>query len=192
MRDQHWFNLTAAIIAAFVLLWGASMVMFPSPTATPTATTHPATASPTVYRNLSITLNPRTGDFDFSALQLSVPIGVKVVFTITNFDTSTARLTAPENARVTGTIGSTEALSSGGASLAVGSLSATGVSHTFTLSNAYYHLNAPIPPAAASPIQVTFSVVFSVPGTYNWGCVIFCGQAEMMAQGGMFGTLTVA
>lgn len=195
MDPQRWFNLVAASTVVAVLAFGA-FVFLAGPGASGPAPPPTAVSAPTTYRSLSIAYNPATGVFDYSARSLAVPLDVRVVITITNYDPSVAALPSAASASVMGTSGGGMTLHTGGpaggwaqtAQLPVG-----GVSHTFSMSDGFYHLNVPIPPATAvsTPSQVTFSVVFTSAGTYAWGCVILCGAGPSGMPDAMFGSLTV-
>jgi hypothetical protein len=194
MRAPHRLDPVLAVLVVAVALFAAAVIMLPKAGSTTPTSSHGTATGPTAYRTLSISFDPKTGTFDYTALQLSVPLNVIIVFTIMNYDASIGELPAPRDAQVAGTVGGTESLGTGSSSVTVGSLAQNGVSHTFSMSNAYYHLNAPIPPADGSgvPMQVSFSVVFHVPGTFDWGCVILCGPSDMTALDAMYGSLTVS
>ena len=193
MQNQTWFNLVAVVTVLTVVGLGvATLVISPSPPATASAATTPSAA--TVYRNLSIIYDPATGAYNYNVLNLGVPLNVRVVFTITNYDTSTGLLPAASAAVVSGTYGGPMLMQRGPSSVLTDQLPTNDVSHTFSMSNGFYHLNVPIPPAASAsvPSQVTFSVVFTVPGTYTWGCVILCGSSSMGMPDQMYGPITVS
>lgn len=193
MREQSWFNLVAGSVAALIVVFGLVAVVYPASTA-PAATSTTSTGSPVVYRNLSIAFNPSRGTFDYSSAALSVPAGVRVVFTITNYDPSVARVPTSSDAQVLGTIGNTISVASAGHTMSMTVVPTTDISHTFTISSGGLHLNVPVPPAASStsPTEVTFSAVFPVTGTFEWGCVVLCGPDGTMALSTMYGTLTVS
>lgn len=191
MDDAKWSNATAGVAAlgviATVLLLGFALPSVPS--------TNPSAglnSIPTVYRNLTIAYSPTLHDFGYSATLLNVPLHTRVMVTIVNYDPSTAELPTPSDAQVAGTEGGTMTWTDHGVRVTSGSLSASAVSHTFTMSDAYHHLNVPIPPAGpdGSPAKVTFSVVFTVAGTFAWGCVVICGGPMMAAADSMNGSLT--
>ncbi len=192
MRDETWFDLVAGLVVVAVVAMGAVAIAFPA-AGNPGVAKRPAVNS-TVYRNLSISFDSANASYGFSATQLSVPAGVAVVFTITNFDPAIAILPAPSYAQVMGTVGGEMAVTTGGHTTTVSSVTPGEVSHTFTLSNGAYHVNVPIPPASdtGAPTTVTFTVVFATLGTFDWGCAVLCGPGQMMNEGAMYGTLTVA
>lgn len=192
MRQQRWFNLVGVVSVLAVLAVGALLLV--APPTTPHSTAGAAASSvPTAYRNLSIVYNAATGGYDYSTRDLSVPAGVTVVFTITNFDPSTGTLPTAAASMVTGTRDGATLGAPGSGAAHVSSIAPGAVSHTFSMSNGFYHLNVPIPPAlsAAQPSVVSFSVVFSTPGTFDWGCVILCGTPMAGMPDPMFGLVTV-
>ena len=190
MNDQDWFNAVAVGLIAAVVVGGTfALLLVPSSAGTPTATR--AASTPTVYRNLTVSYQPAEGQFDYTTLDLSVPLHTRVVFTITNFDTTSAALPNASVAKVSGTWDGTMTYTDGGVSAALTQLPPGDVSHTFTLSNAFYHVNVPVPASAsgAAPVRVVFSVVFNTPGTFTWGCVVLCGEGAM--ANAMWGHITV-
>ncbi len=194
MKESTWFSLVAGLIALAVIALGALAVAFPNGPE-PVAATHQVSGgNPTVYRNLSIALDPATGTFGYSTTQLSVPTGATVVFTITNHDPMIATLPTASDAQVVGTVGGTMQLTTGGVVSMLTQVSTSDVSHTFSISSGAYHLNVPIPPASpeGTPTVVSFSVTFPISGTFNWGCAVLCGPSDMMATDAMYGTLTVS
>ena len=160
----------------------------------PPASTAPidgASGNPTVYRNLTIAYDPAVGDFVYSQTQLTVPADVIVVFTIVNYDSMTASLPTTADAMVTGTMNDQMRVAYDTNATTVGMVPTGDVSHTFTMSDPYYQVNVPIPPAQSNgvPARVSFSIVFHVPGpSFAWGCVAFCGGPVMA---GMYGDLSV-
>lgn len=194
MQDQSFFNLVAGIAIALVVIVAAlAFVVAPSGGVT-SPTVSAGSGNPTVYRNLSISLDPATGAYSYNVAQLAVPLHVRVVFTITNFDTSSATLPSPSDANVVGTEGGTMEIVTGGGGVTVGRIPTSAVSHTFSMSDPSYSVNVPIPQAVgqASPSVVTFSEVFDFPGTFEWGCVVLCGTQDMGGTDSMYGTLTAS
>lgn len=192
MREQRWFNLVAVVSVLAVLAVGALLLVAP-PTTPRSATGASASSAPTAYRNLSIVYDAATGGYDYSTRDLSVPAGVTVVFTITNYDPSTGTLPTAASAVVTGTRDGALLGAPGSGAVRVSSIAPGAVSHTFSMSNGFYHLNVPIPPAlsVSHPSVVSFSVVFATPGTFDWGCVILCGTPMAGMPDQMFGLVTV-
>lgn len=194
MDDQTYFNLVAGILVVLVLVTaGVTFAVVPAGTV-PARTVGAGQPGPTVYRNITISYDPSTGGFVYSMARLAVPFDVRVIFTITNFDATSASLPTVADANVVGTDGSTMQVINGGGSVSVGGTPSSEVSHTFSMSDGYYALNVPIPRAdePSGPVLVTFSVVFPFPGTFTWGCVVLCGAQDMHASNSMYGTLTVS
>ena len=192
MREQRWFNLVAVTVALSVLAVGAIAIAVPASGPT-TAATAGGAGSPTVYRNLSIVYNAASGTYNYNNRDLTVPMNVRVVFTITNYDPSVGVLPTPSSAVVAGTFDGAMMMQRGGSMASMGALPLNGVSHTFSMSSGFYHLNVPIPPAASAavPSQVSFAVVFHTPGSFAWGCVILCGVPAQGMPDEMFGLVTV-
>lgn len=194
MDDQAWFNAVAGI-AVVVVLVAAGVVIAVAPGGPlPQRTAGPGPSGPTVFRNLTISYAPSAGGFVYDQAALQVPMNVRVVFTITTFDPSAAVLPTVADAKVTGTLGGTMQVIGGSGNVTVEAIPPSEVGHTFSLSDAYYHVSVPVPVTDAAPggARVAFSVVFPSPGTYVWGCVVLCGAADMHAAGAMYGTLTVS
>lgn len=189
MNDQDWFNAVAVGLVAAVVVGGTFALLLAPSSAAPTPGRSAST--PTVYRNLTVAYQSTEAQFDYTTLDLSVPLHTRVVFTITNFDPTTAALPNASAAQVSGTWDGTMTYTDGGVSAALSQLPPGDVSHTFTLSNAFYHVNVPVPPSpgGAAPVRVVFSVVFNTPGTFTWGCVVLCGEGAM--ANAMWGHLTV-
>ena len=190
MKDQTWFNAIAISAVAGVLLFGSAMFLVgghgaPAPAGSRTA------GLPEISRTLAISYNAATGTFDYSTTSLSVPANTRVDVTITNYDTSTAALAVPWDNRVIGTFGGTEQVSSGGGTVTVTSLGPQQISHTFTMFGAFYNLSVPIPPAPSTgvPSVVSFSIVLTTPGHFEWGCMAYCGTMSPLEK--MAGTLEV-
>jgi len=85
-------------------------------------------------------------------------------------------------------------VSTAAGSVSTASLPLSEISHTFTVWDGTYHLNVPIPAAGgwAAPVRVTFSVMFNMPGVFNFGCVALCGGSGMSTAAGMYGHLNVS
>jgi|GEM_PF-3084932 len=194
MRDQGWFNLVAGIAAVLVVVLGAVLMAYPSVNGLSPAARSGTVGNPTVYRNLTIALNPSTGEFDYTSTLLAAPLGVTTVFTITNYDPGIAYVPASSDARVVGTVGNVMWVEAGGHGVQVSSIAMSDTSHTFSISSGAYHLNVPIPPAgmAGQPTKVTFSVIFTLPGSFNWGCIVLCGPMGMVGRDAMWGTISVS
>lgn len=194
MRDPFFAVLGTAVAAGLILVGGAMFFGAPAHSSAAVAPMGPTNSGPTVYRTLTIALDARSGGFVYTAATLNVPLHTRVVFTITNFDPSAAMLPSRSNAMVKGTDGGLMMIDHMAGRTAVSQLAAPDVSHTFSMSNGFYKLNVPVPRAdpSGSPAQISFTVVFNVPGTFTWGCVALCGPSDMGASDVMFGTLTVS
>lgn len=141
---------------------------------------------------LTIAFDPYTGLDQYFPANFSVPQNVPVTITITNYDNGTNVL--PEAfSHVLGTVGGTESVTNttlSGAALA--SIPTDQIGHTFTLISNPYDVNVPIPAAqGTTPTVVTFSVVFSSAGQFEWHCMAPCDGAAMSTPGFMTGTVTV-
>ncbi len=149
-------------------------------------------ASGSDHLYLTVAYNPFTGLDQYFPANFSVPANVPVAITITNYDNGT-NLVAPEFAKVLGTVGGTETVTTGTATgSVVSSVPANQVAHTFTLITGPYTVNIPIPAAQdTTPTVVTFTVVFSTPGQFVWHCMAPCDDAAMTTLGFMMGTVTV-
>ncbi len=187
--------LLTALLAAAVMIGSAALFdatgWAPRASPVPTEGGGVGPGYPTVYRNLTIAYDPLAGDYVYTQTQLWVPADVLVVFTIVNYDPMRATLPAAGYARVSGTWNEQMQLAYGANGEMVDGLPTNDVSHTFTMSDSYYQVNVPIPPAESGgvPARVTFSLVFHFPGPYfAWGCVAYCGGPQME---GMYGSLTV-
>jgi hypothetical protein len=193
MDQRTYFGAVAAGAGAVVIVFAVLLTGFPSPSGAPAGSTGERTGA-TVYRNLTIEFNAARSTYSYNTGQLNVPLDTRVVFTITNFDPSPASMMPkPSDAWVTGTMDGSMVVGSGPHAVNVTSLPAAMVSHTFSMSDAWHSVNIPLPAAtAAGPSRVTFAIVFTAPGTFNWGCVIMCGSDDMSVPGSMYGTLTVA
>ncbi len=141
---------------------------------------------------LEIAYDPYTGLDKYFPANFSVPANVPVIITITNYDNGTNRVDAPFN-QVMGTVGGTETVTNATASGAdVTSIPANQVAHTFTLETAPYNLNIPVPAAQdTTPTVVTFTVVFTTTGQFQWHCMAPCDDAAMTTLGFMTGIVTV-
>ncbi len=193
MNDQRWFNLAAVLIAVAVTVGAVAVAALAPAPATPAPQAAPTASVPTTYRALTITFDPSSGQYNYNVRSLSVPLRERVMFTITNYDPGSAQLPTPSDARVIGTYGGPMSIVSAGGSSQVSQLPAGDVSHTFSMSDAYYDLNVPIPPAtnAVTPSQVTFAVVFDTPGVYTWGCVVLCSDPGMGTADTMYGSVSI-
>ena len=153
----------------------------------------PPPALKTVYVNLTIDYAAATDASWYTTANFSVPATAIVVFTITNHDPGMDPLLLPSDNQVMGTVGNVETVRSGPPGLLhqVSSLPSDEISHTFTIRDAQYNLNVPVPPAANidTPSVTSFTATFNSVGTYQWGCMCRCGP--MTVPGVMYGDLTV-
>jgi len=189
MKDQTWFNLVAIVAVGGVLVLGAGLFWAGGTAPAPAGAR--VAGDPTIDRALSIAYNATTQQYDYSSTSLVVPANTYVTVTITNFDPGTAMLAVPWDNHVIGTVGGSEQVASGSAPTTVSALSVADISHTFTMFGAFYNLSVPIPPAVSAdqPTVVTFTVEFSTPGIYDWGCMAYCGTMSPLEK--MSGTLDI-
>ncbi len=124
MKDQYWSNWVLAIVAIVVVVWAGFALTLATPAGPAPATSSTSAQPATIYRNLTIAYDRSTGGLGYSATDFSVPLNVRVVFTITNFDTSVGTLPTAKDAEVTGTQGGFIAMTDHGASHAVTGLPA--------------------------------------------------------------------
>ncbi len=155
----------------------------------------PVTASSTPgseHLYLTIAFDPYTGLDQYFPANFTVPANVPVTITITNYDNGTNTVPA-SFAQVLGTVGGTETVTNATASGAVvTTVPADQVAHTFTLISTPYQINVPVPAAqGTTPTSVTFTVVFSSAGQFQWHCMAPCDNAAMDTPGFMTGTVTV-
>jgi hypothetical protein len=116
----------------------------------------------------------------------------RIMVTITNYDTNVGTLRVPWDNRVVGTVGGMETVGYGNGGTPMTSLPANGISHTFTVHDAYYNISIPIPPAmsASVPSVVTFELNMNLAETTSWACVNDCHDG-MMGIDRMYGSLVV-
>lgn len=154
----------------------------------------PQTVSTPTPEHLYVTIafNPYSGLDEYFPANLTVPANVPITITITNYDNG-SNVVPAEYANVTGTVGGTETLTNATASGAsVTSILPTEVAHTFTLMEAPYQINVPVPAAqGTTPSVVTFTVVFTTAGQFTWHCMAPCDPVSMVTPGFMMGTVTV-
>lgn len=194
MEDQKWFN-TVALALAGTLVIGLLLgfgIASNSPGKT-VGTSTPATAVDHVY--LTIAYNPATGMDQYFPANLTLPAHTLVIFTITNYDNGT-NVVPPTYALVAGATGGLEQVTYFGTTAArsMGSVPSDQISHTFTIMQAPYNLNAVVPPSAnlAEPTTVEFGAYFNTTGVFAWNCMAPCDPGSMMTPGLMTGTVTVS
>ncbi len=148
--------------------------------------------SDTDHLYLAIAYDPYTGLDKYFPANFSVPANVPVVITITNYDNGTNAVPAAFT-QVLGTVDGTEAVTNATASgVPVTSVPVGQVAHTFTLITGPYTINVPIPAAqGTTPTVVTFTVVFTSAGQFQWHCMAPCDDAAMTTPGLMTGFVTV-
>ncbi len=148
----------------------------------------------TEYLFLTIGFDFATGLDKYMPANFTVPTHTLIIVTITNYDNASNPVSAPANA-VAGTVGDVMTIqaSSQVAGMVMGTVPATQVSHTFTMSGGPYTINVPIPAAnsLADPVRVTFRAYFNVTGTFDWRCQAPCDTLSMNTPGFMRGTVTV-
>ncbi len=148
--------------------------------------------SDTDHLYLAIAYDPYTGLDKYFPANFSVPANVPVVITITNYDNGTNAVPAAFT-QVLGTVDGTETVTNATASgVPVTSVPVGQVAHTFTLITGPYTINVPIPAAqGTTPTVVTFTVVFTSAGQFQWHCMAPCDDAAMTTPGLMTGFVTV-
>ena len=191
MSDQHWFNVTAALIALIVVVGGAVAIGWEGEAVRPGATPPPA-APPAAYLYLTISFNPANGLDEYFPANFSVPAHIPVEVVISNYDNGSNSPPA-EFAVVAGTLGGTADLQGRSGPTPYASLPTSDIAHTFTLLGNGYDLNVPIAPSRGSggPTVVAFSAYFNETGTFVWHCYAPCDMMAMTDPGFMQGTVTV-
>lgn len=150
------------------------------------------TKSDTVHLYLAIAYDPYTGLDKYFPANFTVPANVPVIITITNYDNGTNAVPAAFT-QVLGTADGTETVTNATASnIPVTSVPVDQVAHTFTLISGPYTINVPIPAAQdTTPTVVTFTVVFTSAGQFQWHCMAPCDGQAMTTPGLMTGFVTV-
>jgi hypothetical protein len=138
-----------------------------------------------VHIYLATAFDPYTGLDKYFPANFTIPAGVDVLFTITNYDNGTNTVD-PAYASVQGTVGGTETVNG----RLVTSVPANGITHTFTI----HSLNINVPIAAAqgeTPTVVSFTLHIDQPGTFQWECMAPCDPGAMGTPGFMTGSMSV-
>lgn len=150
------------------------------------------TKSDAVHLYLEIAYDPYTGLDEYFPANFSVPANVPVIITITNYDNGTNIVPAAFT-QVLGTVDGTETVTNATSSgVPVTSVPVDQVAHTFTLITGPYTINVPVPAAQdTTPTVVTFTVVFTSAGQFQWHCMAPCDDAAMTTLGLMTGIVTV-
>ncbi len=179
---------TLVLVGAFVLVLGVLAGGILGHVAAPPV----VTTSGSDHLYLTISFNPYTGADEYFPANFSVPAGVPVTITITNYDNGTNPVPA-SFAQVLGTVGGTAIVTNATANgTAITSIPANQVAHTFTLIASPYDINVPVPAAqGTTPTSVTFTVLFTATGQYVWHCMAPCNGHAMVTPGYMTGTVTV-
>jgi hypothetical protein len=179
--------LVAVVVVASVLVLFAAGFLQPASSPTPI----PIPTAKT-YVNLTISYDPATQIGNYTTPFISVVAHTLVVVTITNHDTSASPLFVPWDNHVVGTVGGNESVNCGNGVEAVRSLPSDGISHTFTVLDAYYNISVPIPPAPSlvTPCVVTFELALNQSELTSWGCVANCDNG-LMEAGRMWGELLI-
>ncbi len=147
----------------------------------------PVAIEPKAFLNLSIFVDPIHNREFFSPGNFSIPSKTLVEVTIANYDSGPSVVASPYR-DVCGTVGDVEIIHG----MAVTRISTGAVAHTFTFPSGHYAgLNVPIPPASASPAQVSFQLYFGTPGVYRWQCEAQCNETMSSVDGSMSGLVTV-
>ncbi|MGA8274800.1 MAG: hypothetical protein WB789_09755 [Thermoplasmata archaeon] len=180
-------GVVAIVVAVGVLLLFTFGVLVPTHPASTTSPTGPKT-----YLNLTIAYDTATGVGNFTTPFISVVAHTLVVVTITNYDPTASPLFVPWDDHVVGTIGGNESVNCGKGTDIVSSLPSNGISHTFTVLDAYYNISVPIPPALSLgvPCAVTFELTMNQSEMTSWGCVANCDNG-LMDAGRMWGLLLI-
>jgi hypothetical protein len=176
--------MTGAVLLVFGLLAGGILGHVAAP---PVVTT-----SGTDHLYLTISFDPYTGLDQYFPANFTVPANVPVIITITNYDNGTNMIPNGFN-KILGTVGGTESITNATATgVAVSSVPADRIAHTFTLMGAPYDVNVPVLAAVGqTPTVTTFTVVFTATGQFVWHCMAMCADAAMTTPGFMMGTVTV-
>jgi hypothetical protein len=192
MNDSKWFSFVAVSAAALVLALGALMMAFPGASPPARTVASPSTAGPSTILSLTIAYNPSLGAASFSSSTISLAAHTRVMVTITNYDTSVGSVRVPWDNQVVGTTAGSEMVGYGNGAVAVTSLPSNGISHTFTVHDAYYNISIPIPPAQSPsvPSIVTFELTLNWAETTSWACMNDCHDG-MMGVDRMYGPLVV-
>lgn len=179
---------TFVLVGAFVLILGVlAGGILGHFTANPIVA---ASGSDHLY--LTIAYDPYTGLDEYFPANFTVPANVPVTITITNYDNGTNVVPAAFE-HVLGTVGGTETVTNATATgVAISSVPADQIVHTFTLMSSPYDINVPIPSAlGTTPTVVSFTIVFTATGQFVWHCMAPCDVAAMDTPGFMTGTVTV-
>jgi hypothetical protein len=162
MSEQAWFNgvalvLVIVVIGGFLAGFGLGGSSSSSPANGPATSTTPAAFNV----SLSIATNPNSGLDQYFPANFTVPAGVPVRITITNYDQ--------------------------GINPGVGLPANT--SHTFTIPSLGIHVALPAAGGNNTPTVTSFTYTFD-PGIYQWNCLAPCDMVSMQTPGYMIGFVT--
>jgi len=151
-----------------------------------------STPLPRTYVNLTISYDNSTGIANYTTSFITIISHTLAVVSITNYDPTPSPLLVPWDNRVIGTVGGNETVDCGHGATQLSSLPSSGISHTFTVLDAFYNISVPIPPAlsGSAPCVVTFELTLNQADLTNWGCVANCDNG-LMAAGRMYGVLLI-
>lgn len=196
-----WTALGAIALVGVTLVvgWFGFAMMYdvgvgnPSAPAATTPSTNPSSSGP-VSMYLTIVTTPGGMD-QYLPANFSVPANTQINFQVMNYDNGVNNVSSSIS-QVIGTLDGTETVSGGVPGAPTGALSslpAGDISHTFSILKGQV-LNVVMPPALGpnQPTVITFSVVFTTPGSYTWLCQAPCDINSMAAPGFMSGTITVS
>jgi hypothetical protein len=192
MDRSRRFGLIAlavvVVVAAAVALLFVTGIILPTHTSSPASTSEPKT-----YVNLTISYNPLTDIGNYTTPFISIVAHTLVLVTITNYDPTASPLFVSWDRHVVGTVGGNESVNCGNGTESVTSLPSDGISHTWTVLDAYYNISVPIPPARSLgvPCVVAFELTMNQSELTSWGCVANCDNG-LMEAGRMWGELLVA
>lgn len=159
VQDQRWYNVVAGLLIVGVL--AVSGVAFYLASISPPASGGAASGGGPAYVNLTIAVNPVNGLDQYFPANFTVPSGVPVVITITNYDTGINNVTGMP----------------------------AGTSHTFTIPK--LGISEAVPAAIGDNVPSVTSYTITFPaGQYAWLCEAPCDPNSMAAPGYMSGTVS--
>lgn len=184
-----WVALSIAVLIVVIAVVLLFAVGYLTPSHSPAPASKPL---PRTYVNLTISYDNATGIANYTTSFITIVSHTLAVVSITNYDPTPSSLLVPWDDRVIGTVGGNETVNCGSGARQVSSLPSNGISHTFTVLDAFYNISVPIPPAPSSvePCVVTFELTMNQADLTNWGCVANCDNGYM-AAGRMYGVLLV-
>jgi hypothetical protein len=206
VSDDNWFT-GVAVVTALVLVVGllTGLAIGGAFSGGSTSTAPPASTAPD-YLYFTVTTSAATQYDTYYPANVSIPHGVPVVITITCYDNGSNPVPSAFD-DVIGTVGNTANFTLGPneTTQTLSNLSGPLVSHTFSvtlpgmagqlLTGAGKALvNVPVPASSngIDPSTVTFTVLFTSPGQYEWRCVAPCDPYSMITPGFMIGSIIVS